>query len=63
MPFQKGRGQEGEREKREGEGEGNREKKRKREVTTVVRKVPIEKYMGVHDDSTPYNNCTRNLLW
>lgn len=48
---------------REGKGEGEREKrKEKREIAAVV-KVPIDQYMGVHDDSTPYNNCTRNLLW
>ena len=56
MTFQKG-------ERERGKGEGEREeRKEKREIAAVV-KVPIDQYMGVHDDSTPYNNCTRNLLW
>ena len=50
--------------KEEGEREREREKrKEKREFTAVVRKVPTDQYMGVHDDDFfPYNNCTRNLL-
>ena len=46
-----------------GRERGKREKKRKREVTAVIRIVLVDQYIGVHDDFTPHNNCTRNLLW
>ena len=52
-----------ERVKGKGERRSERKEKEKREIATVVRKVPIDQYMGVHDDSTPYNYWTRNLLW
>ena len=42
-------------EKGRGRERGKREKKRKREVTAVIRKFPVDLYMGVHDDSTPHN--------
>ena len=58
MTFQK---RERERE-REGRGR-ERENKIKEKLHAAVVKVPIDQYMGVHDDSTPHNNCTRNLLW
>lgn len=48
MPFQIRRKEEGEREERE-------KRKEKREVTAVIRKVPVDLYTGVHDDSTPHN--------
>ena len=48
---------------REGRGGERAKRKEKRQITAAVRKVPIDQYMGVHDDSTPYSNCTQNLLW
>ena len=49
---------------REGRGrERERKEKKKEKLQPWFRKVPIDQYMGVHDDSTPYSNCTRNLLW
>lgn len=50
-------------ERERGKGKGEREKrKEKREIAAVVNLL-IDQYMGVRDDSTPYNNCTQNLLW
>ena len=63
MPFQIWIGGE---EEREREGESEREKRKEKEKLQpwlVKFQLISIQCMGVHVDSTPYNNCTRNMLW